>query len=156
MTTPNLLTYTFGVHFKDGSEYFQTPEDVSVLGPEHGSAFSDIKDRLDDVELFQIEGNGQRVLVDLRDGHFEFNGVPMRVGDPSLVVRGDTQRRLVYFRRVTQSRGHDYQCVGHRPDGSPIWQASGEPRTVTGIEHHVGWQVTIDGKNHKVTIALFG
>jgi hypothetical protein len=150
------LAYTFGVHFKDGSKYFQTPEDVSERGPEHGSAFSDIKDRLGDIELFQIEGNGQRVLVDLRDGHFEFNGVPMRVGDPSVHIPRDTVRRLVYFRRVTQSLGRDIRCAGHNPDGSPIWEAIGDSRTTTVVEHHVGWQATVAGKNHQVTVALLG
>lgn len=153
MTT---LAYTFGVHFRDGSEFFQTRDDVSVRGPEHGSAFSDIKDRLDDVELFQIEGHGQRLLVDLRDGHFEFNGVPMRAGDPSVHIPRDVPRRLVYFRRVTQTRGQDVQCVGHRPDGSPIFEAVGDVRTATAVEHHVGWQATVNGKNHQVTVALFG
>lgn len=153
MTT---LAYTFGVHFKDGSEYFQTPEDVSVNGASSGSAFSDIKDRLSEVELFQIEGNGQRVLVDLRDGHFEFNGVPMIVGDPSVYIPQGTERRLVYFRRVTQGRGCEVRCVGHNPDGSPIWEPVGGHRETVSIQHHVGWQATVGGKNHQVTIALLG
>lgn len=155
MTETNILPYTFGVHFKDGSEYFQSPDDVSIRGPEHGSAFSDIKDRLDDVELFQVEGQGQRVLVDLRDGHFEFNGVPVRAGDPSVHIPRDTVRRLVYFRRVSQTRGCDVECVGHNPDGSPIWEAVGDPVETTATEYHVGWQATVGGKNYQVTIALF-
>lgn len=150
------LTYTFGVHFKDGSEYFQTPEDVSVKGKFSGSAFSDIKDRLAEIELFQLEGNGKRIVVDLRDGHFEIDGFAVLVGDPSVHIPQDTERRLVYFRRVSQVAGYDVKCVGHGADGAPIWESTGEYRTRTAIQYHVGWQATVNGKNHQVTMAVIG
>lgn len=150
------MTYTFGVHFKDGSEYFQTPEDVSERGPQFGSAFSDIKDRLDDVELFQLEGNGQALLVDLRDGHFELNGLPLTVGDPDITIPPNVSRRLIYFRRVSQNRHFGVRYLGQDLDGNPIYGEGDGTQYTTDVQFHIGWQATVDGKNYKVTVAVDG
>lgn len=148
------MTYTFGVHFADGTEYFQSPDDVSERGPGAGSSFSDVLPRLDEVELFQLDGNGQKLLVDLRDGHFEFNGVPLLVGDPDVHIPRQVRRRLIYFRRVSQTRKHNVRYVGNDKDGNPIYENVGAQEASTSVQHHVGWQATVGGTNHKVTVAL--
>lgn len=150
------MTYTFGAHFTDGTEYFQTADDVSERGPQFGSAFSDIKDRLDEIELFQLEGNGQTLLVDLRDGHFELNGFPLTVGDPDVVIPRSVRRRLIYFRRVSHHRHHGVRCIGQDANGNPIYESAGGSSNSTTVQHHIGWQATVGEKNYKVTVAVDG
>ena len=128
------LLYLFGAHFADGTEYFQTEEDISSSDPTR-SAFHDIAQRLNEVQLFQLTRQGHTCLVDLRDGHFEIDGVPFSAGDPSLNIPPGSPRRLNYFRRhsrVFQGRNQ----IGH------------------AIEYHIGWQATVNGKNHQVTISV--
>lgn len=150
------MTYTFGVHFADGTEYFQTPEDVSVNGASSGSAFSDIKDRLDEIELFQLQGNGQTILVDLRDGHFELNGFPMTVGDPDVEIPKNVRRRLIYFRRVRQSINYGVRYIGQDANGNALYEEVGGQSRGTSVQHHIGWQATVGEKNYKVTVAVDG
>jgi len=126
------LKYLFGVHYSDGSEFFQTPDDVSATDPIR-SAFYDVD--LDRVELFQLEGDGHKYLVDLRDGHFEIDGLPFIAGDPRVQPIGQ-ELRLVYFRRHRESQ---------HSDGT----TSSAP-----VEYHFGWQFTVDGKNYQQTLAV--
>jgi len=128
------LKYLFGVSFSDGSEFFQGPDDVSATDPLR-SAFYDVVPRLDEVELFQLEGEGHIYLVDLRDGHFEIDGVPFNAGDPRAQLPADLSRRLIYFRR----RRHYFQ------NGVEISH---------DVEYHFGWQTTWEGRNYQQTLAL--
>lgn len=146
------LDYLFGAQFSDGSEYHQNADDTSVTGA--GSAFSDLVPRLEEITLFQLEGRGNRYLVDLRDGHFEVNGVPLVAGDPAVDIPIDAKRRLIYFRRVHQTREDDVQVIGHDESGQPIYANLGQ-RNITHVAYHLGYQCEVDGKNHKVTISVW-
>lgn len=129
------LAYLFECHFKDGSILFQTADDVSATMPEK-SAFFDVLQRIDDVEVFGIVNDEHTYAVDLRDGHFEIDGVPFKVtGDEELTA--DCTFRLVYFRRVRQTVSMGYTNMES-----------------TTVEYHIGWQTTIDGKNHQKTISV--
>src|ERR1700757_4594664 len=129
------LKYTFLAWFRDGSVYEQREDDTPKVSPV-GSAFTDIKDRLEDINIFALYCQGAvAALVDLRDGHFEVNGLPITVQDPSFTLPPDTIYRLIYFRRVT----HDFS-----PDASTV-----------SVAYHIGWQATVDGKNHQQTIAVW-
>jgi hypothetical protein len=96
------LSYLFECHLNDGTLIQQTPEDVSVLDPTR-SAYYDVVQRKADVEVFGIFNDDHTYAVDLRDGHFEIDGVPFNVlsGDPVLAV--DQKLELVYFRRHIQT-----------------------------------------------------
>jgi hypothetical protein len=148
-----VFKYMFGVLFSDGTQYNQTYNDVSVQGEEAGSSFSDVVTRLNDVVLFQLAGCGNRFTVDLRDGHFEVNGIPVMVGDPTVTIPPNTKRKLVYFRRTTQTRETDVQCVGHDAEGKALYSPIGQ-RNVEHRVFHFGWQVEIGGRNHTVTMAV--
>ena len=153
------LKYLFGVHFKDGSEYFQGSEDSSLLDPAKRTAYYDISKQdeqgniicrgpedafpnlvwaRDDVELFQLEGEGHKYVVDLRDGHFEIDGIPFfaKIPPPNSILS------LVFFRR---RRIHQHNQV-----------MDGELKTVgmsQECEYHMGWQ-TIDGKASQTLILV--
>jgi hypothetical protein len=124
-----VLKYLFGVHYKDGTEFFQTPEDVSTTNSLK-SAYYDV--RQEDIELFQLNGEGATYLVDLRDGHFEIDGVPFYAQIPP----EGSELRLIYFRRHRHHFNIGMDEVKHE------------------IEYHFGWQTTHEGKNYQQTLIL--
>lgn len=132
------LAYLFECHFSDGTAIVQTPEDISSIDPTR-SEFFDVLQRTEDIESFGIYNNENTYAVDLRDGHFEINGIPFEVhGDDELPVDiNQCKLRLIYFRRHrhTVTLGLD----GEEHD----------------VAYHVGWQTTIDGKNYQRTISVF-
>jgi len=149
--TPAPLKYLFGAKLRDGSEFHQNAEDQSNLDSKRSSFYDLIHlHGLENVELFQLAGEGRVYLVDLRDGHFEVNGAPLYVGScPRLdgAMPGHLEDvtgkwgplRLIYFRR-------------HR-----------EFLTINGVinptgnltEFHFGWQGLGPGdKNHQQTLIL--
>src|SRR4051812_41703280 len=91
------LAYLFECHFTDGSIIFQTQEDVSTVDPTR-SAFYDVVQKLDAVEVFGLVNDQNTYAVDLRDGHFELNGVPFEVHSGTQLPP-DCVFRLIYFRR---------------------------------------------------------
>lgn len=127
---PVNLKYLFGVRYSDKSEYFQTPSDTSLTDPTR-SAFFDVMKRYEDVEVFQLTGDGHKYLVDLRDGHFEIDGVPFWMDGPE-----DQPFRLIYFRRHTHTLNAAFAELAHT------------------IEYCFGWQTTADGKNHQQIMIL--
>ena len=127
------LAYLFECHFTDGTVYQQTPEDVSVTGV--GSAFTDVMQRIDEVEVFGIVNDEHTYAVDLVDGHFEIDGVPFNVHAEQLPP--DCKYRLIYFRRHRHTITMGYSDM--------------EEHTV---EYHIGWQTTVDGKNYQRTISV--
>jgi hypothetical protein len=132
MTT---LTYLFTCRFTDGSVIQQTPEDVSRLDASC-SAFYDVLQRIDEVESFIIKKYDapHTYMVDLRDGHFEIDGVPFFVSSEELP--GEAKFRLIYFHRHQHNQGQS--MMGD----------------VSSIAYHIGWQTTIDGKNFRTMISV--
>lgn len=129
------LKYLFGVRFSDGSEYFQNQEDCSLTEPDKRSCFFDVMKRYDEIEIFALteqDGLQNHYLVDLRDGHFEVNGVPFWIGD-----RPEGKPRLIYHRQHTHQVNAEGQELSHV------------------VTYHMGWQCTDgEGKNHKFVIEL--
>ena len=120
------LAYLFEAHLKDGTLIQQTPEDVSKLDPTR-SAYYDVVQRKADVEVFGIFNDDHTYAVDLRDGHFEIDGLPFNVlsGDPQLPE--GQKLELVYFRRHIQT-----MVLG------AVEIAEEEP-----TEFFIGWKTTI-------------
>lgn len=83
---------------------------------------------------FGISNDKQNIVVDLTNGRFYVNSIPMRI--PNLSDR-DEKYRLIYFRRVRKS-------IGTRP---------GMEGTET--ESFIGYQITINGVNKQATISVF-
>lgn len=72
------LRYLFRALFEDGTEIEQTPEDVSCVDPRK-SAFYDVISKTNSrLCFFQIsDSHGNSFSVNLQDGHFEANNLPM-------------------------------------------------------------------------------
>jgi hypothetical protein len=124
-----IIMFLFECCFKDGSYLTQTPDDVSSIDPTR-NAFYDVTQRIDDVIYFGLAGNGCGYLVDLRDGHFEVNGVPFRIDGVNT-----TGLKLVYFRR--------HRLMIH---GVDIYAQY--------VEHHLGWKGLVNGEEIQRTISV--
>lgn len=150
---PAPLKYLFAAHLADGTEIFQGTDDLSPVTPnrncfyellehdENGDPILDAEDRVvtrPDIEIFQLEGDGSKYLVDLVDGHFEVNGMPFYVGDPP---EPGTKLRLVYFRRVRQSMVSVVQAG----------RLVSRTHAGTETEYHFGWQ---SGKTKRIIVLV--
>lgn len=134
------LKYLFRAEFSDGSIYDQTQEDQSLTEPLR-SAFYDVLQREEDLIKFTLVGEGHEYSVDLRDGHFEVDGVSIDIAEQNFVPLEPL--RVVFFREVRQEFEHGGFL---NPDVKPI------RRYVN--RYFIGWQTTIKGKNHQRTIAV--
>lgn len=126
------LKFLFGVQYLDGTQFYQTQEDVSTTRV-GGSAFTDVIQ--DQVHIFQLANaeTHERYVVDLSDGHFEVGGLAFfaQIPPPGAVLR------LIYFRRT-----RIHMQVG-----------SGE-EIAREVEYHFGWQTTHEGTNFQQTLIL--
>ncbi len=142
-----MLRYLFTTQFNDGTILEQTQEDVSKTHFKK-SAFFDVLNNtsevkrfwLSELERFQVDQSKplRKYLVDLTDGHFEFNGDPFFMHEQTMDPSKNLSKfRLVYFRRVQQSRNVE----------------SGKESTKT--IYIIGWQANYPtGKNHKQIIYI--
>lgn len=122
------LKYLFTAEYTDGTIYQQTPEDVSVSDPKK-SCFSDIDHRK--LVKFTLKGEGHSYAVNLRDGHFEVDGVQFFMHEDFDLVAF----RLIFFRQHThtiqQTRFADKE-LSHE------------------IVYRMGWQTTtVRGENYQ-------
>lgn len=134
------LAYLFTCRFTDGTAIQQTQEDVSVADSTR-SAFYDVVQRLTEVETFtliqQRSGRQHSFSVDLRDGHFEIDGVPF-FSQAEELPSVPKSYRLIYFHR------HQHRVI----------QGQAMTGDASSVVFHIGWQATIDGKNFQSTIAV--
>jgi hypothetical protein len=147
------LKYRFIAAHKDGSQYHQNPDDVSVLG--RTTCFSDLD--LDNItHFFLVDHELENVFaVNLLTGAFAANGVDFLMHDPrdfqnakkEIVV---PQFRLIYFRRVQQIMEQGVESDGEQ------WQFKGKPKPLgERTSYRMGWQCTVNGKNHQRIMELF-
>jgi hypothetical protein len=136
------LSYLFEAHFNDGTMIQQTPEDVSKIDSAK-SAYFDVMQRLSDVVVFGIFNDDHSYVVDLRDGHFEIDGVPFKVTsaagpEEEMEIPADQKFELVYFRRHIH-----ITAVGAE---LPVELSH-------TVDYHLGWTTVIDGKELRRTIS---
>ena len=143
MDIPN--TFHFIATYADGSQIFQNPEDVSQTDPERNCYF-DVLKRAEAGEqpVSFVLGNETHVFgVDLRDGHFEVNGVQFFQHRPEQKGENYKDFRLISFRTPRIEIEMDTKTGKQTPVKG--WVAS----------YTIGWQVTHNGKNVKKTITVY-
>ncbi len=142
----NKLKYLFTAEYKDGSLYEQNEEDRSITEPDKRSCFYDVDH--DKLVGFVIKGNGHTYGVDLRDGHFEVDGMPFFMHEVNDGVGHHIEKlpngravaielkdfRLIYFRRHT----HQIEQSVHTGDHKEISHE---------IVFRVGWQCEVKCNN---------
>lgn len=128
------LKYLFTATFADGSTIAQTLEDKSATLPGK-SAFTDVLARAKTTALvaFVVRGEGHEYGVDLRDGHFEVDGMPFRMHDDQ--PKGF---ELVYFRGVRIDWEQSKYLIKEKS------------HTVT---HNIGWKA-IGAQNYQRVMQL--
>lgn len=132
------LKYLFTAEFKDGTWYRQSSDDSPRIA-DHGSSFTDITSRLDDISSFNLTSvadPSQFVAVDLRNSSFVVNGLRFTAQDPSRMPPTGAVFHLVYFRQVTRSLNTLIK------------------EEAVQVVYHIGWQTTVDGEEYRQTIAL--
>ena len=129
--TTKPLKYLFTATFADGTQIVQSPDDKSELEPERRSQFYDVLKLAEQKQLiaFALKGEGHEYGVDLRDGHFEIDGMSFRMHETE--VYGF---RVIFFRQHTHS---------FNVDAEKNEELSHE------IVYQLGWQCTVDGKNYQ-------
>jgi len=117
--------FTWSALYKDDSILLQFDKDKK----EH--LFKEIKQ--DKLVRFGMSNNRHHVVIDLTNGRFYLNRIPIKI--PGLSDR-EEDCRLIYFRRVRKSIG----------------TATGMDDTET--ESFLGFQVTIDGVNKQAMLSV--
>jgi len=95
-------------------------------GKEH--LFKEVLDVLDDVEVLTLSWDKKYAEVNFKNGHFNINGEDISFKD---ISDREEKYRPIYFKRVKQS----LTTVGMKPSEN--------------IKYHIGYQITIDGKNYQ-------
>lgn len=124
-----MLKYLFKAIYNDGTVYEQNAEDRSIIDPEKRSCFYDIDHSK--LVAFTLKGDGHEYGVDLRDGHFEIDGIPFVMHEMPL-----KDFRLVFFRKHTHSFNVKVDDGTHREIDHKI-------------AYRIGWQCTVNGKNYQ-------
>lgn len=121
----------------DGTVIRQTPEDRSMAEPLTRSAYYDVAQRIDDVDVFGLYNDSKTIAVDLKDGHFEINGIPFSAqptAAPTMIEGG--KFKLLYF------RDHQHEVQG----GVEVSHEH---------QYRLGWEYTDpDGKVYTQTIVI--
>lgn len=114
------LRYLFQATYKDGTVYKQNEEDKSVTEPDTRSCFFDVKQ--DEVKTFFVFNDNHTYSVNLEDGHFEIDGVPVFMHtDPRW-----KDFRLIYYRQHTHNLTTEGQELGHSVEYCLGWQTNDE------------------------------
>ena len=92
-----VLKYLFAAQYNDGTIFYQDENDISLIDPKK-SQFYDVLQKEEKLEAFALHGDGHQYAVDLRDGHFEIDGIPFNLYDMSIA-----NRRVIFFRRHTHN-----------------------------------------------------
>lgn len=100
MPSTKPLKYLFTAIYADGSALVQTADDKSYFDPEKRSQFYDVLCLAEQKQLvaFALKGEGHEYGVDLRDGHFEIDGVSFRMHESEMYGF-----ELIFFRQHTHS-----------------------------------------------------
>lgn len=116
--------YKFVATYEDGTVIEQNESDISEID-EAKSRFFDVLEKAKEVKLvsFVLKGEGFEAGVDLRDGHFEINGVPFFQHRPDLDPYKDF--RIIYYRTVQR-----------------LLSQTGETISAEAVAYCIGWQVT--------------
>ena len=126
--------YSYTAVFEDGTVIEQDRNDVNgdvslTRNDGTGSRFTDVQEKEKESKLisFVLHNDEESIGVDLRDGHFEFNGRAFFQHRPNLPDEAYKDFRVIYFRTVVVE----------------INQATGETTNGEVAAYGLGWQTTI-------------
>ena len=126
------LKYLFEAEYKDGKVFKQNKKDVSLKDPKRSAFFDVSQDDL--VRFFLVEQKllGHKIAVDLRDGHFEVDGLHLTTEPP---IGG--KLRIIFYRQ----HQHDFNTKTLK-------------ETAHRVTYFIGWKTNIAGKNYQKIIGV--
>ena len=134
--------YSYTAVFEDGTVIEQDRNDENgdrslTRTDGTGSRFTDVLEKEKESKLisFVIHNDNYSLGVDLRDGHFELNGVPFFQHRPDQDNYKDF--RIIYYRSVQR-----------------VMNQNGEQLSGSATSYTVGWQVTHNGKNVQRIVSI--
>lgn len=130
----------FVATYADGRQVFQTPEDVSQHTPGK-NAFFDVLNCEEQPVSFVIRNEEHSFGVDLRDGHFECNGVPFFQHRPEHKKYRDF--KLVYWRITDQLMEINTETQERTPIGARV------------AGYVIGWECQHDGERVERTFNVY-
>ena len=139
------LKYLWTAYFADGTEFDQAQDDKSTLDPKR-SAFYDLLQTNKPVIKFVLEGNGQKLSIDLLTGLFNLNGVDIV---PENLPPLPGPYKLIFFRQHQQDLNIKIE-IGKDLKPYDKSRQQGEHR----IKYFIGWQFNYGGKNYKEVLGL--
>ncbi len=131
------LRYLFEAHLQDGTIIKQTLADTSTAEPLMRSAYYDVAQQIDNVILFGLYNDKNSYVVDLRDGHFEINGIPFSaqpVTSPCISEGG--KFKLIYF------RDHQQELVVNASVGDDNSVSQNYTSGSHSHQYRMGWEYT--------------
>jgi hypothetical protein len=129
------LKYLFSAHFKDGSVIRQTLEDVSNVDPKK-SAFFDVLQRIDDLVWFSLENGLTRYSVNLEDGRFAVESLPIEAQPSEQPMPEGGKYKLIYWRDHKHVFNQEWAEKSHE------------------VAYRFGWEYTVDGKSWTQTMVV--
>lgn len=139
------LKYLFFAEFVDGTNFKQTPDDISSIDPEKRSQFYDLLQCGKTIRRFSLVGDGNTITVDLGNGIFYVNGLAVLLESEKLPCLPD-KFTLIFYRQWTQNLNVTY-------DTTTKEELKREPLTPL-CEYYIGWQCLIKGKNFQQKMAI--
>ncbi len=132
-------TYGFTATYEDGTTIEHDPNgSYDSKHIEGKTLFTDVleKDKESKLVSFVVHNDELSFGVDLRDGHFELNGVPFWQHRPDL--DGYKDFRVIYFNTTQRV----------------ISPTTGQEINAGVVAYTIGWQVTHDGQNVQKTLTF--
>lgn len=147
-TTTNQLKYKFVAIYNDGTIFTQPDNDISLVNPTKSSFYDIDHSKLIAFALVKEESensNHKEFLVDLRDGHFEINGVSLND------VKFNKDDEIYCFNESVETSSLNRRLIYFRNNKIIFNSFSGDSHNVT---YSLGWQATENGKNIKKIIEI--
>lgn len=141
------LNYLFIAEYIDGTLFKQTPEDISTIDPLR-NCYYDVLQSGKKIRRFSVVGKGNQITVDLGNGVFYVNGLPVLLESEKLPCLPD-KFELIWFHRVNQS----INITGEVQEDLSIKETKREPQP-EHREYFIGWKCNIKGKSYQQKIGV--
>lgn len=143
--------YLFVAEFTDGKLFKQTQEDKSLIDPKRNCYF-DVLEQVragKTIRRFSLVGEGNTITVDLGNGIFYVNGLPVLLESQKLPILPE-KFDLIWYHQVTKDMNVNYLADKDGKMNINRMEESGDEYR----EYFIGWQANVRGKNYQQKIGV--
>lgn len=138
------LNYLFIAEYIDGTLFKQTPEDKSKIDSSR-NCYYDVLQSGKKIRRFSVVGKGNQITVDLGNGVFYINGLPVLLESEKLPCLPQ-KFELIWYHQVTRD-----QNVTFEKKTGKVLKTEDMPEF---REYFVGWKCNINGKSYQQKIGV--